>query len=95
MADFLDDMPNGAELTGLLAYLQQDDEVKANWTAYAIAKALGGDRKTRTRPLDDDDEEVIDTTQPEFAQNFKGFVNTKPQMQRMPSRQAGTQILMG
>lgn len=98
MADLLADMENGAELTGLFAYLSVDDKARASWSAYATAKAFGGDRQTQRhkQAIDDDEEEVIDTTKPEFAKNFKGFTHTKPQApQQGQQRQIGTQILLG
>lgn len=89
-----------AELTGWFEYLRLDDETQINKTAYAIVKAFGGDKKKagRSRESSDEDEEVIDTTKPEFAQSFKGFINApqKPtQGQRQFQRQAGTEIIMG
>lgn len=88
-------MPNGAELTGLFAYLRQDDEMQVLRTAYAIAKAFnGGKQATRSRDLDED-EEVIDTTAPGFADSFKGFVNAPQGPRPAPHRNVGTQILMG
>ena len=63
--------------------------------AYAIARALGGDRKTASRG-DLDDEEVIDTTTPEFAEHFKGFTNTKQsKVAQQQFRQMSTEIIMG
>lgn len=93
-------MENGAELTGLFAYLNRDDEMQVLRTAYAIVKAFGGDKpkKGKAHDIDDEDEEVIDTTKPEFAQNFKGFINEpgKPtQGQRQFQRQMNTEIIMG
>lgn len=89
-------MENGAELTGLFAYLHQDDEMQVMRTAYAIAKAFGGDKKNTSKAGDlDEDEEVIDTTAPGFADSFKGFVNAPQGARPAPHRQAGTQILMG
>lgn len=83
-------MANGAELTGLFAYLSKDDEVKTQQIAYAIVKALGGDQKGQ-KPKPAQDEEVIDTTDPSFAKNFQGFTYAKPQ----PRRQSNTEILFG
>lgn len=79
VGDLLQDM-HAAELTGWMAYLRIDDEVKSNWISLSIIKALqlgGGSNNNRTQQqptLDDDDDEVIDTTQPAFAQNFQGFI---------------------
>ncbi len=94
MEDFLRETTS-AELTGWFAYLQVDDEVQAQRTAIALLKAFNGGQK-RPAQQTDDDEEVIDTTKPEFAQQFKGFTNTPKQPQRsMPTRPMSTQILMG
>lgn len=89
-------MPNGAELTGWLAYLNRDDEVKTNQMAWAIAKAFGGEQKgQKQKPARQaEDEEIIDTTDPEFAKNFKGFTHAKPQP-RKPTKQSSTEILFG
>jgi hypothetical protein len=73
VADLLADMPNSAELTGWFAYLRVDDQVRADWMTHAIIKAYRGDGKQGATT---DDEEVIDTTTPEFRQHFKGFTNT-------------------
>lgn len=71
-------MPNSAELTGWLAYLRVDDEVQAQRTAYAIAKAFGGGEQQKahahnSKPVVGEEEEVIDTTDPEFVKHFMGF----------------------
>lgn len=85
-----------AELTGWLAYLQVDDEVKAQWATYSVVKAFKGDQKDQKQRSvkPDPDEEIIDTTDPDFAKNFKGFTHAKPQPRR-PNRQSGTEILFG
>ncbi len=96
VGDFLAGMENGAELTGLFAYLHQDDEMQVMRTAYAIVKALGGDKKNTSKARDlDEDEEVIDTTAAGFAQNFKGFINAPQAPRPVHTRQASTEILMG
>lgn len=72
-------MPNSAELTGWLAYMRVDDEVQAQRLAYGIAKAFGaGDPKkahagNKRQPVVEEEEEVIDTTDPEFVKRFMGF----------------------
>lgn len=83
-------------MTGWLAYLNKDDEVKTNQIAYAIVRALGGDKGQKQKPTKRaaEDEEVIDTTDPEFAKNFQGFTYAKPQPQRRP-QQGSTEILFG
>jgi hypothetical protein len=90
-------MQNSAELTGWFAYLNKDDEVKTNQIANAIARAFGGNPKGQNpQPKQaQDEEEVIDTTDPEFAKNFKGFTYGKPQPPRMPTNQTSTEILFG
>ena len=93
----MDDHPNGAELSGLFAYLRKDDEVRAEWMAYAIVKAFGGGQKGQKKkqakqPIEDD--EVIDTTDPSFERNFRGFVHTKSQPRR-PRRPTNTEIKLG
>jgi len=81
------------ELAGWLAYLRVDDEAQAQRTAIAILKAFNGGRQTKARDLDDDDE-VIDTTAPGFADKFKGFTNA-PQQRSIPRPMNSTQILKG
>lgn len=93
-------MPNSAELTGWLAYLKVDDEVRAQQTAYAIAKAFGGDKKlhadnSRQKAVEAEEEEVIDTTDPNFVKRFQGFTyGDKPQkaQNRVPTN---TEIKIG
>jgi hypothetical protein len=70
-----------------------DDEAQANRLAYAITKAFAKPSKSS---IVEDDEEVIDTTAPEFAEKFKGFTNTpgaRNQQRTFPQR--GTEILRG
>lgn len=75
--DFLRDHPNGADLTEMYAYLHRDDEVQIHRLIYAIMKAFNGDGK-QPRPIDDD-EEIIDTTNPDFAKHFQGFIGAPGQ----------------
>lgn len=86
MADLLADL-SSAELTGWLAYLCIDDEVQTQRIAYAIIKAFGGGQK-QPAAHDDEDEEVIDTTRPEFTQTFKGFINA-PAQRGVPAKRPG------
>lgn len=76
LGDFLNAYQDGDEFNSLLAYLRRDDEIQTDRLTYAINRAIvqafGGDKK-KQQPVDDD-EPVIDTTDPEFAQNFKGFI---------------------
>lgn len=83
-----------AELTGWLAYLQVDDEVRMQRDVYAIVKAFGGEQKNQKKPAKQAEEEVIDTTDPEFAKHFQGFTYEKPQQRRV-NRQTSTEILFG
>lgn len=94
MADLLSDMTS-AELAGWLSYLQVDDEAQTQRTTLAIIKAFSNP-KQRANHTDDEDEEVIDTTDPEFAKHFKGFTNTpigRQPPRPMPMR--STEILRG
>lgn len=63
------------ELSGWIEYLRIDERIRADWATLAIIKAFNGDRKQQASAIDDD-EEVIDTTAPGFADKFKGFTNT-------------------
>ena len=62
--------------------------------AYAIVKAFGGDKGQKPKPKTAEDEEVIDTTSPDFAKNFQGFTYAKSQPPRRP-QQGSTEILFG
>jgi hypothetical protein len=76
---------SAAELTGWFAYLELDDEVRANWTAYAIAKAFGGGKKDgQGKKTEEIEEEIFDTTDPDFEKYFQGFIyeSEKPKMQQ-------------
>jgi len=90
VADLLEDM-SSVELSGWMEYLQQDDEMWANWLTYAITRAFRVERK----PVDDDGEEVIDTTKLEFARNFKGFINTPVGKSSQNFQNRHTEIKMG
>ena len=61
---------SSAELSGLLAYLEEDDER----AIYRMAKAFSLVAQTQGGHAE---EEVIDTTAPEFATQFKGFTGVK------------------
>jgi hypothetical protein len=65
--DFLLDQTS-AELTGWIEHERLEDERRINLIAYAIAKAFNGDKK---KIAVKDEEEIIDTTQPEFVENFR------------------------
>lgn len=95
--DFLRDQTSG-ELAGWLAYLLVDDEVQTQRMALAVNRAFtGGKAQSGKRVVDDDeDEEVIDTTKPEFAEKFKGFTNTPLVPPRgLPQRRMNTEMLIG
>lgn len=85
LGDFLEAYQDGAELNGLLAYLHRDDEVQTDRLMYAINRAIvqafGGDKKKQNK-LVDDDEEIIDTTDPKFAEQFKGLTGIPGQRTR-------------
>lgn len=70
MADFLNAYQDGAELNCAMAYLHRDDEVQMNRLIYAIRRAFNGDGEQQP----EQPEKVWDTTDPEFAKNFKGFI---------------------
>jgi hypothetical protein len=95
----LEAMPNSAELTGWLTYLRVDDEVQAQRTAYAIAKAFGaGEQKVhannRKQPVVEEEEEIIDTTDPDFVKHFQGFTyGDKPK--NIPQQSNEIEIIEG
>jgi len=68
-----------------------DDEVRASWLTYAITKAF----QVKSKPVSDDGEEVIDTTDPKFAKHFKGFTNTPVGKPSQGFHQRNTEIRMG
>ena len=67
LEDFLVDQTS-AELTSWIEYERLEDERRINLIACAIAKAFNGDKKKTAAK---DEEEIIDTTQPGFAENFR------------------------
>lgn len=76
LGDFLNAYQNGDELNSAIAYLHRDDEVQTDRLTYVVTKAIvqafGGDKKQKSKVVDDD-EEIIDTTKPEFVEQFQGF----------------------
>jgi hypothetical protein len=88
--DFLAGMTS-SEITGWLAYLHKDDEVRAAWTTHAIAQAFGAGGRQQQR---EEEEEVIDTTDPEFAKHFQGFIRA-PQSSIGRQQQQSTEIKFG
>jgi len=80
IGDFLKDYQDGEELAHVIAYLYRDDEMQTNRLIYAIQRAFNGDGKTK-KPIEDD-EELIDTTAPGFAEKFKGFTGVPGQRPR-------------
>jgi hypothetical protein len=99
VSDLLQGMTS-AELTGWFAYMRVDDEVRAQKAAYAIVKAYNGDKTDGKQPKNkgkkhEEEEEVIDTTDPEFAEHFRGFTyGDKPRAAR-PRQNVNTEILIG
>ena len=74
LGDFLRDYQDGNELNSAIAYLRRDDEVQTDRLIYAVTRAIAqafGNKKQQ--PVDDDDGPVIDTTDPKFAEQFKGL----------------------
>lgn len=65
-----------AELSGWLAYVALDDEVRAARMARAFSLAMGGQSGQGQGQATDtfEGEEVIDTTDPAFAETFKGLI---------------------
>lgn len=78
MEDFLRDQTS-AELTGWLAYLSVDDKVQSQRTTLALLEAMIKAGTVHPGKPVDDDEPIIDTTDPSFAQNFQGFINAPGQ----------------
>ena len=64
------DHPDGRDLTEKFAYLHRDDEIQMNRLIYAIQRAFNGDKEA-SQPTNN--EPVIDTTDPKFAEQFQGF----------------------
>lgn len=81
LKDFLQAQTSG-QLTGLLAYLQIDDEVQTQRLILAIRRAFGGGQPAQ--PPAREEEPVIDTTDPNFVKTFKGFNIEKPKPKRRP-----------
>lgn len=76
LGDFLEAYRDGNELNSAFAYLHRDDEIQTDRLVYAVTKAIVqafGDGKKQKNKLVDDDEEIIDTTDPKFVEQFKGF----------------------
>ncbi len=77
--DFLQAQTSG-QLAGLLAYLRVDDEVQTQRMTLAFMRALRGGMQPSTPAREE--EPVIDTTDPNFVKNFKGFNFEKPKPKR-------------
>lgn len=75
MRDFLRDQ-SSSELSGWLAYTRIEDEIWTQRIMQAVARVFGSGKVQRQV---DDDEEVIDTTKPEFAEKFQGFTGAPGQ----------------
>jgi hypothetical protein len=98
LGSFLEDYQDSAELAHAVAYLYRDDEIQTNRLIYAIVRAFNGDGKTKKPAVDDDDEEIIDTTDPTFAEHFKGFTGVPGSQAKRPFNQrsqGGTQLIKG
>jgi hypothetical protein len=72
------------ELAGWLAYLRVDDEVQMQRLTIAIMKAFRGGGQGQQPPAREEEEPVIDTTDPDFVKNFRGFNFEKPKPKRRP-----------
>jgi hypothetical protein len=87
------------ELTAWFEYLRIDDEVRTQRITYAIIKAFGGGTWAQQQTASyrtDDEEEIIDTTDPNFTKFFQGFSYEKSQQpRRRPRRQTNTEIKFG
>ena len=66
--DFLRDQSSG-ELAGWIEYEQLDSERQINMITHAIVKAFAKPTQA-SKVVDDDDDEIIDTTQPGFTDKF-------------------------
>lgn len=73
LGDFLEAYQDGDELNSAMAYLHRDDEIQTNRLIYAIIRAFNGDGKKQQQSNMFDGEEIIDTTDPKFAEQFKGL----------------------
>lgn len=93
MRDFLRDQ-SSSELSGWLAYTHIEDEIWTQRIMQAVARVFGSGKAQSARSIDDD-EEVIDTTSPEFAQTFKGFTGAPGQAQRPQRPMRSTEIKFG
>lgn len=100
VADFLSDQ-SSTELTAWSEYLRMEDERFVNLVAYAIVKAFGGDKKQQAVNKqqvqdDEEDEPVIDTTDPKFLEEFRGFSYGNQAPTVPPARiPTSTEILFG
>jgi len=90
--DFLQDQAGG-ELAGLLGYLRVDDEVQTQRLTIAILKAFGSGQQPAKHPAQN--EEVIDTTDPEFVKHFRGFNYEKPTRPQRRRQSHNTEIKIG
>jgi hypothetical protein len=81
----------GGQLAGWMAYLRVDDEVQTQRLTVAIIKAFGGVQGQP--PAREEEEPVIDTTNPDFAKHFKGFNYEKPKPKRRQPQ--NTQFITG
>jgi hypothetical protein len=78
VSDFLADQ-SSAELSEWIEYERFRNEVQHNRLVHAIAHALSIVFQASKTQKTANDEEVIDTTQPGFKDQFKGFTRRPPQ----------------
>lgn len=89
---------DAAELTGWLAQLKLEDEFARRQMSEAIRTVLMSIKLIPQGGRKEEEEEVIDTTDPNFAKEFKGFINTpgpKPAQSFQGFGRGGTQIIQG
>lgn len=84
---------SSSEILGWITYMQMQDERDIEKIRFAIIKAFQQPAK-KNSSIDEDGEEIIDTTTEEFKESFKGFSNTPIKQQRIiPNK--NTEILRG
>lgn len=88
---------SSAELSGWYEYSHRKDEHMVQIIARAIVLAFNGTDQTKGTPQRmPQQEEIIDTTDPEFARLFQGFTDGKQiPSQHQPQQQGGYEIIDG
>jgi hypothetical protein len=76
VADFLADQTS-SELATWIEYEQLDSERQVNMVTHAIVRAFQKPTQTNKASVVDDDDEIIDTTQPGFTEKFE-IINATP-----------------